>query len=157
MKRLGFFLGGLTLIVLLPAGSLSQGKVFRNVGNDAVEKVLHSLALKFEKGEKKFKDDSTIAFYDFKRHDRSYRLNNYGTDLWLECIFDKNLKLEDVNRWNAEAKFSRAVQLVDAKGKVTISLESQLDCLGGVTEAMIKQFVDRFDEETGKFVKTLPN
>jgi hypothetical protein len=154
MKRIGLGLVGITLCLLLPAGGWSQGKVLKNVSNDMVEKTLQSLDLKFEKGERKVKD-STIAYYDFKRDEQSYRLYNYVTDLWIECLFDKKLTPELVNAWNAQAKFSRAV-LLEQKDKTSLSLESQLDCLGGVTDAMVKQFVNRFDEETKKFMKTLP-
>ena len=73
-------------------------------------------------------------------------------NLWIEQTIDKKMPLEDVNRWNAEAKFSRLV-LIDLKDKTTLSLEFQLDCVGGVTDAMVKQYINRFDEEAKRFAK----
>ena len=51
-----------------------------------------------------------------------------------------------------EAKFSRLV-LITEKDKSILSLEAQLDCLGGVTDAVIRQYLNRFDEEAKKFAK----
>ncbi len=37
--------------------------------------------------------------------------------------------------------------------KLDVSLESQLDCLGGVTDPIVRNFVTRFDGELRDFVK----
>jgi hypothetical protein len=129
----------------------SQSKVYRTVSNDAVEKILQSLELKYQKAERKDKD-STTMYFDFTRGGQPFRLYNYGNDLWIECTFEKKLIAADINRWNAEAKFSRLV-LIEQKDKTILSLEAQLDCLGGVTDAVIKQYINRFDEEAKKFAK----
>jgi hypothetical protein len=43
---------------------------------------------------------------------------------------------------------------VQLKGeKDTISLEAQLDCVGGVTDNIIRQFIQRFDGEVAQFNK----
>ena len=86
------------------------------------------------------------------RGDNSYRLFNYQNDLWIECTFDQKMKVEDINRWNAEAKFSRLV-FIEQKDKSMVSLEAQLDCLGGVSDAVIRQYINRFDEEAKRFAK----
>jgi hypothetical protein len=91
-------------------------------------------------------------YFDFTRGGQSFRLYNYGNDLWIECTFEKKLMAADINRWNADAKFSRLV-LIEQKDKTILSLEAQLDCLGGVTDAVIKQYINRFDEEAKKFAK----
>src|SRR5262245_36220622 len=127
----------------------SQTRVYRQVSNESIEKVLQSLNIKFKQGERKDKDSVTV-YYDFTRGDTNYRLYNYGSDLWIETTIDKKMKPDDVNRWNAEAKFSRIVVL-EMKDKTLVSLESQLDCLGGTTDALIKSYVNRFDEEAKKF------
>lgn len=150
MKRLT------TLIVcfalaLVPTGVFSQSKVYRAVTNDGVEKILQSLELKYQKDERKDKD-ATVTFYEFKRGEQSYRLYNYVNDLWIECTYEKAMKPDDINRWNADAKFSRLV-LIPQRDKTVLSLESQLDCLGGVTDVIIKQYINRFDEEAKKFAK----
>jgi hypothetical protein len=150
MKRLALALPCLALALLVTCDVQSQTKVTRNVSNETIEKILQSLDVKFTKTMPKEKD--ATAYYDFKRGEQSCRLKNHGTDLWLECVLDKKMKLEDINRWNADAKFSRLV-LIEEKDKTIVSLESQLDCLGGVTDAMIKQYIQRFDEETKKFAK----
>jgi len=151
MQRFILLAAGFALMVFTTRAVVAQGKISRNVSSEAIEKVLQSLELKFQKGERKDKDATTI-YFDFVRSDQPCRLYNYGSDLWIECTIDKNLKLEDVNRWNAEAKFSRLV-LIEQKDKTIVSLEAQLDCLGGVSDAMIKQYINRFDEEAKKFAK----
>jgi Putative bacterial sensory transduction regulator len=138
-------------LFLLPIVGQSQGKVYRTVNNETVEKILTSLELKFQKEERKNKD-ATIMIYDFKRGDNSFRLFNYQSDLWIECTHEKSMKAEDVNRWNADAKFSRLV-VIQEKEKTILSLESQLDCAGGVTDAVVKQYINRFDEEAKRFLK----
>jgi Putative bacterial sensory transduction regulator len=151
MAKLIALLLCLTLCLLLPESGWSQNKVYRNVSNDAVEKILQSLELKYQKDERKDKD-SVVMFFDFTRDNQAFRLYNYRTDLWIECTFEKKLKPEDINRWNSEAKFSRLV-LIEQKDKTILSLESQIDCLGGVTDAVIKQYINRFNEEAKKFAK----
>ncbi len=151
MKRFVLFAVALTFAICLPRVGLSQNKVTRSITNDAIEKILQGLDLKYQKGERKDKDNN-VVYFDFQRGDSKVRLLNYGTDLWLESTTDKKVRLEEINRWNAEAKFSRLV-LIEEKDKTVLSLESQLDCLGGVTEAMIKQYINRFDEDAKKFAK----
>ncbi len=139
--------------LVLPSAALSQNKVPRSASNEMVENVLKGLDLKFQKGEQKGKD-AAVFYYDFKRGEQSYRLYNYVNDLWIEAIFEKQIKIEEVNLWNATAKFARLVQ-VDQKTKTSLSLESQLDCLGGVTEMGIRQYINRFEKETASFKKYL--
>ena len=148
MTRLGLLL---LCLFLCAESAFSQNKVYRSVPNETLEKILQGMELKYQKDERKNKD-STVLFFEFQRGDQSYRLYNYGNDLWIESTFDKKAKLEEVNRWNAEAKFSRLV-LIEQKDKTVLSLESQLDALGGVTDGVIRQFINRFDEEAKKFSK----
>jgi Putative bacterial sensory transduction regulator len=139
------------LAIVLTGEVRSQNKVHRQISNETVEKILQGLDLKFEKKEVKEKN-ATLVHFDFKRGDIAYRLYNYTNDLWIESTYEKSMKPDDVNRWNAEAKFSRLV-LIEQKDKTILSLESQLDCAGGVTDATIRQYINRFDEETKKFTK----
>lgn len=152
MNRLAILPIGLLACLLLPGLASSQPKVYRAVSNEMLEKILQGLELKYQKEERKNKDAS-IMLFDFKRGDLAYRLYNYQNDLWIECTFDRKLKPEEVNRWNAEAKFSRLV-VVEQKEKTMLSLESQLDCLGGVTDASIRQYLNRFEAEAKKFAKS---
>jgi len=150
MKPICCFLFVISLL-LLPVAASAQDKVFRTISNDSVEKVLQGLELKYEKEERKNKN-STFLYFTFSRGEQKFGLYNYGSDLWIESTVEKKMKLEDVNRWNSQAKFSRLV-LIEQKDKTTISLEAQLDALGGLTEASIRQFLNRFDEEAKAFAK----
>ena len=141
----------LAVCLLIPAGAFSQGKVYRNVSNETVEKILEGLELKYQKEERKNKDNP-ITYFTFQRGDLQYGMYNYGNDLWIETTSEKKMKLDDVNRWNSAAKFSRLV-LIEQKDKTIVSLESQLDALGGITDATIRQYINRFDEEAKKFAK----
>jgi Putative bacterial sensory transduction regulator len=152
MKRFIMLAGVVAVLgLMLPREVASQSKVTRSVTNEGIEKILQSLNIKYQKSERKDKDNN-VTFFDYTRADLSIRLYNYGSDLWLESVVEKKVKFEDVNRWNADAKFSRLV-LIENKDKTSLSLESQLDCLGGVTDASIKQYINRFDEEAKKFAK----
>ena len=151
MKRLTLISACFALTLLIARDAGSQTKITRNVSNDAIENILKSLELKYTKVEPKDKDSATM-YFEFMRGDLPCRLKNYGSDLWLECILEKKLGMEEINRWNADAKFSRLV-MIEEKTKTILSLESQLDCLGGVTDAIIKQYIVRFDEEAKKFAK----
>ena len=151
MKRLSIIVSCFLLSLLLTRDAASQSKVYRNVSNEGIETILQSFKIKYEKSERKEKD-ALIGTFEFKRGDHAFRLNNYGTDLWIECIYERALPPEDVNRWNAEAKFSRLV-IVKQKDRNVLSLESQLDCIGGVTDAIIRQYIQRFEEEANRFAK----
>jgi hypothetical protein len=150
MKRfaiLAVFLAG----AVLPTPAAAQTKITKNVSNEQIESILQGLQLKFSKVEPKGKDSASM-YFDFERGERPCRLKNYGTDLWIESTIEKALKLEDINRWNADAKFSRLV-LITENNKTIVSLEAQLDCLGGVTEPMVRQFIVRFEAEAKRFTK----
>ena len=151
MKRFILLFTSVAVALLLSGAAPSQTKVTKNVSNEAVESILRGMQLKYAKVEPKGKDSATM-YFDFQRGEQPCRLKNYGTDLWIECTTERTMKPEDINRWNADAKFSRLVLIVE-KEKTILSLESQLDCLGGVTDAMVKQYIVRFDEEAKRFAK----
>lgn len=150
VRFIGFALC-ITIWLGMPSSAMPQAKITRTATNEMVEKVLLGLEIKYQKAERKDKD-AVVSYYDFKRGEQSYRLYNYVNDLWIESIFEKQIKIEEVNLWNSQAKFTRLVQ-IDMKDKTSLSLESQLDCLGGVTEAGVRQFVNRFDREANDFSK----
>lgn len=143
---------GIVLLGLLlwPLGGGAQDpEVYREVKPERLEKILAGLNIKYEK-----KDGTKpgVVYYDFKRGDQKVRLHNYnGADLWIDSLFNDKATLATVNGWNVKAKFSRAVLLKDGE----VSLENQIDCLGGVTDAIIRQFISRFDGEIKGFTAHL--
>lgn len=143
-----------TAACLLAAGAVGLARaddpaVVTSLPGERLEKILTGLEIKFKKTPGKA---DGVWFYEFTRQDRPVRLHNYGgQDLWIDSVFADPLTPADVNRWNARTRYSRAVLL--RKGdKATVSLEAQIDCLGGVTDALVRQFVTRFDGELTQFV-----
>jgi hypothetical protein len=136
---------------LTALGADNEGaKIVNNVSSEALEKILDGMDIKYKKIPGK-KDG--VTFYDLDSAGKVVRLHNYsGQDLWLDCVFGEKTSLQDVNGWNTRAKYSRAV-LIKQDERTTISLESQLDCLGGVTDAIVRQFIRRFGGEVKAFEK----
>lgn len=131
-----------------PKDKDAPSTVYKEVSAEKLEKLLESMGIEFKKVKGKREG---VYYYDFRRADRSVRLHNYnGKDLWIDTIFAGKLSLPQVNGWNVRAKFSRAVQLKQGE-KTTVSLESQIDCAGGITDAIIRQFIRRFDGEIRGF------
>jgi hypothetical protein len=127
-------------------------KVYRGLPSKELESTLKDLKIAFKKAPG---NKEGTFFYDFERNNFKIRLYNYnGGDLWIDAVFPK-VDLKDINRWNQDAKFSRAVLFKDGDGQST-SLENQLDCRGGVTLGMVRQFIRRFENEVQAFAKSLP-
>lgn len=144
------------LALCLPASAQDKKEkkstVYRNVSVEKLESILEDMKIEFNKTEGKSKG---IWFYDFERSNFKVRLHNYqGHDLWIDVVFTDKISLKEINAWNVRAKFSRAVQ-VKNDDRITTSLEAQLDCEGGVTDGMIRQFILRFDDEIKNFVQHL--
>ena len=153
MSRFGLagLLCGCLLLVLGSLRGQEDGgdkKIYRNVASEKLEAIFAEMKIEFQQS--KGKGDG-VQLYDFERNKFKIRLHNYqGKDLWIDAHFTDPLTLADVNQWNTRAKFSRAVLLKSEK--TTVSLEAQLDCLGGTTDAHLKQFILRFDGEIAQFV-----
>jgi hypothetical protein len=140
-------LGTLVGLLLMASPALGQ-EVYRNVTSEKVEALLKELNISARKVGGK---GDGIVYYHFKQDNFEIRLHNYGgKDLWIDCIFTDKLTPDMVNRWNVRAKSSRAVFIRDG-AQETVSLESQIDCMGGVTDAIIKRFVVRFNGELSDF------
>ena len=137
------------LLALAGLALAEEPTVTSNVPSDRLEKILAGMKIPFKKAPGK-KDG--VWFYTFERQDRPVRLHNYdGQDLWIDSSYAP-LPLTELNRWNAQTRHSRAV-LVKTADKTAVSLEAQIDCLGGVTDAMVRQFITRFDGELEQFAK----
>ena len=133
------------------AACQSLDLVYRNVSGAKLETILKELDISCRKSAGK-KDG--IFTYDFEVNGAKVRLYNYqGDDLWIEADFTEKATLDNVNRWNMRAKFSRAVLVKEAVA--TISLEAQIDCTLGVTDGMIRHFVQRFAGEIQAFTRFL--
>jgi hypothetical protein len=132
------------------AAAEDQVMVFHSVTGAKLEAILKELGIDFKKAPG---NKEGVFSYDFERQGHKVRLYNYGgDDLWIETDFTDKATLDEANRWNMRAKFSRAVLVKDAKN-TTLSLESQIDCTLGITDGMIRQFVSHFDNEIQAFVK----
>jgi len=150
-RVLGLVVLGLALA--LPAPATAQ-QVFKNVSSQKIEQILGDLGISYKKSNG---NREGIHFYDYTRNGFKVRLHNYeGKDLWIDALWSDPLTMEDCNRWNIRAKFSRAV-LLNQNNKNTVSLENQYDCLGGCTDAIIRQFVLRFDNEVRDFASFIQN
>lgn len=141
-------------LVLVFAACGHAQQVYKNLASSKLEKILTDLSIDYKKTNG---DKDGIHFYDYTRNGYKIRLHNYhGKDLWIDAVFTDKLTPDDVNRWNVRAKFSRCV-LLNTNDKITVSLENQYDCLGGCTDAIVRQFVVRFDGEVRDFVEFLKN
>jgi hypothetical protein len=139
----------LFVVCLIATPAQEKDKVLRSVSPAKLESVLQDMKIKYEKTAGK--PDGVFA-YDFDRSGSKVRLQNYqGRDLSLDVQFT-DIPLKEINEWNVRAKFSRAVLLKNGD-KQSTSLESQIDCQGGVTEGMLRQFIVRFDGEVKAFVQ----
>ncbi len=129
-----------------PARAQQEERAYRDVTPEKIEGVLNAMKITFQKSKDKTPGD---FFYDFEHNNLKVRLHNYaGRDLWIDAQFNDKFPIEDLNRWNTKAKFTRAVLL-----KETVSVEYQVDCSAGTSDAIIRQFIQRFQNELGEFVK----
>lgn len=137
-------------LVLLAAPATGQDKkdaVPRAASSELVEKVLAELKVRYEKAAGK---TSNSFFYNYDHDNYKIRLGNHGgKTLWLSAAFPK-APPEQINEWNARAKFSRAVLTRQGQQEVSV-VEAQLDCEAGVTPGIVRQFLKRFDKEVHDF------
>ncbi len=123
-----------------------EERVYRDVSTQKLEAVLAAQKIDFMRNNDKVPGD---FIYDFEHKAMKLRLHIYaGKDLWIDAQFDDKLPLEDLNRWNTSTRFARAVLLKDK-----VSLEMQLDCFAGTSDAIITQYLHRFFNELDQFVK----
>ncbi|MBM4072871.1 MAG: YbjN domain-containing protein [Planctomycetes bacterium] len=126
-------------------------KVYRNIASDHLEGILKDLDISFKKSTGK---TDSIVYLDFEKGKTRFRLHNYnGNDLWIDVVYP-GTSLEQVNRWNRKTLSSRAVLFTGDKQTSTY-LECQLDCQGGVTDGMIRRFIQRFEIDAAAFAKFL--
>ena len=115
------------------------------VTNDNIENALKTEGLAYTK--KANKDG--IMMFDFALNDHHLRLYNFGgKDLMIDTHY-KKISLENVNGFNLKRKFIRVVNFT---GKTDYtSLECNLDCEAGVTEGMIRHWINAFGSDAQLF------
>ncbi len=134
------------------AGSLDE-PTYKLVTAEKLEAILKELKLEFKKTQVKTPGakGSAVA-YDFESNGQKLRLVNFGgEDLMIDAHF-KKLPLEDVNQYNVNRPFIRCVAY-KVDGKEYTSLEANLDCVGGVSDSILRHFLRTFDEEVKEFSK----
>jgi len=129
-----------------------EEETFKAADAGRLEKILQEMKIDFKKTVAKTPDH---VFFEFKRNDQKVRLHSFGgTDLMLAAAF-KPAPLDKVNKYNTERKFVRAVLYQPANGDAYTTLESSLDCQGGVTDGIIRYFIGIFPDEMREFEEYL--
>lgn len=139
------------LFSLAGAAAGNKQKVYRNVASEQLENILKEMDVTFKRSTGK---TEAIVFLDYEKSKIKFRVHNYnGNDLWIDAVYP-GTSLEQVNRWNRKTLATRAVLFAGQKQTSTY-LESQLDCQGGVTDGMIRRFIQRFELDAVAFGKFL--
>jgi hypothetical protein len=122
--------------------------IYAKVTPERLDAILKGLNIDYKKlGEK----DGSVA-YEYTANNHQLRLVSFGgEDLMIDAHF-KKLPLADVNEYNLQRKFIRCVAY-KVEGKEYTSLEANLDCIGGVSDGIIRHFIRAFDEEVQAFTK----
>jgi hypothetical protein len=140
----------------MPDTTPAAERIYTQVTGNLLEQILRKLDVQFQK--KDYGDGE--AMYSFTLNGRAMRLWNYaGRDLMADANFDKVVNAAALNQYNVDRKFIRAVAY-NPKGKnAYTSLESNLDCVGGVTEEIIRAFIVNFPSDVahfGEYIAKLP-
>jgi len=121
--------------------------IYTKVTKEKLESILKALNIDFKKVEVK----GSIVF-EFESNKHKLKLFNFsGDDLMIDAHF-KKLPLADVNQYNLNRKFIRCVAY-NINGSEYTSLESNLDCVGGVSDSIVRNFIRSFDDEVKEFSK----
>jgi hypothetical protein len=124
-----------------------DAKVARDVPPETIAKVLKELKIEFNKTAAPKGDEH---YFEFTRSNYRIRLTQFSSqELMLDCVF-RGVPIDKVNEWNALARLTRASLHDDPSGKVTL-LAYGLDVAGGATEAILEQYIKRFEDELKKY------
>jgi hypothetical protein len=124
-------------------------KIHGQVTAAVIEQILKNLKADYKK-----QGGAVGDTYDFKLDGISVRLTNFnGKDLMIDAVFPKS-GLAALNKYNIDRKFVRAVYY-NVKGNEYTALESNLDCVAGVTDEMIRYFVTNFAADARHFSEYL--
>ncbi len=127
-------------------------EVYTSVSPERVERILKELKISYKKTAGK-KEGNFV--YGFSRNNYQFRLLDLqGHDLLLEATFTK-ASLEQVNQYNLNHKFIRAVSHQTNGGNDYSTLEANLDCTGGVSDSIVVYFIQTFLDEARQFDRFL--
>jgi hypothetical protein len=130
------------------SSSATEDVVLAEVSNEKIENILKTQGTSFNKK----LNNAGVMMFDFEMNGHSMRLYNFGgKDLMIDTHF-KKISLEDVNQYNLNRKFIRAVNYKGKDVEYT-ALECNLDCEGGVTEGIIRNFINSFGEDAVHFTE----
>jgi Putative bacterial sensory transduction regulator len=122
-----------------------EERAFKEVPADLLEKALTELKIKYAKAPA----GSGGFAYEYQSGATKIVLTNWGKDMMLEAKFPK-ISLENVNQYNLDRKFIRAVSYNNKKGQYT-GLEANMSFTGGVTESILRNFISIFEEDVREF------
>lgn len=130
----------------------SANEVYTSLSSERLERLLNGMKVAYKKSEAQAKG---TFLYDFKKGTYDIRLTSFeGRDLMIDVVFP-DMALEKVNKYNSDRKFVRVVRYRNANDANYVSLEANLDCVGGVTDNIVRWFIQAFDEEVQSFAKYL--
>jgi hypothetical protein len=129
---------------------VAEEESFKNVTSERLERILKELNIEFRKIPDK--NNGNWFYYDFERSGFKIRLTNFGgQDLMIDCAYPA-APLAKVNQWNIKRNYVRAVHYPSNNNNNPVTtLESNLDCLGGTSESVIRYFITSFDGEAKAF------
>ncbi|HYV35153.1 MAG TPA: YbjN domain-containing protein [Gemmataceae bacterium] len=153
MRWAGLLVGLAVLVAAsAPAAAQTKEKVYLKLTNDQLDQMLKDMGIQAKRFPHPTVKDQMD--FDFERKDYKMRVTLFkGTLVWISAYFPKT-SLDMINKWNVNAKFSRAV-LVNVNGVENAVVEYQIDAAGGMTDNMFRQFIRRFDTECGDFDRFL--
>jgi hypothetical protein len=128
---------------------VTEEETFKTVTPEKLEQILKDLKIAFNKAS----PEAGIFTYQFMRNKHPIQLSSFGGE---ELMIDRHWvgkgDLAKVNDWNVKRFFVRAVAYAAMKGKpATVALEANLDCSAGVSESIIRNFINAFDDEVRRF------
>jgi hypothetical protein len=134
------------------SGQAGEAAVYTELPNDRVETILKNANFEF----KKTVNPDGLGMFEFTAHEQALRLHNFaGKDIMLDGHFPK-ISLEAANQWNLKKKFVRTV-VYKIKDNEFTALEANLEVAGGVTDAIVRQFIVNFTEDIREFQAFIKN
>ena len=116
------------------------------VTNEKLENIFKTQGINFQRKV----NNAGVVMFDFELNGQKLRMYNFGgKDLMIDAHFRK-ISLEDANRYNLNRKFVRAVNYKGKDVEYT-ALENNLDCEVGVTEGMIRNWINSFGDDARHF------